>query len=117
MSGHDHVHHAHDHPHPHEAGAPPAGGPVVVDIGGDVGALIVATAAAWLGRELHVRREGETRTTHTGVWMRDVGASTEVVAVFPQLPEGRYDLLDAAGDPMLELSVDGGGVTHVDLRG
>jgi hypothetical protein len=108
---------AHTHgTHTHEAGAPPAGGPVVVDIGDDVGALIVATEADWLGRELHVRREGATSTTHTGVWERTTGSSTEVVAVFSHLVEGRYDLLDATGEPMVGLSIEGGRITQLDLR-
>ena len=53
---------------------PPAGGPVVVDIGDDVGALIVATSIrpGW-DSELHVRRDGETHTTHTGIWERRLG--------------------------------------------
>jgi len=121
---------AHDHPHVHgagarvehgpghppEAGVPPAGGPVVVDIGDDVGALVVATDPAWVGRELHVRRDGEVRTTHTGVWERRRGDQRGAVAVFPQLVEGRYELLDGAGEPMLALTVEGGRITELDLR-
>jgi hypothetical protein len=121
---HDHAHdgdHSHDHSHgddhgPHEAGLPPAGGPVMVDIGDDVGALIVATDPAWLGRELHVRRGGDAHTTHTGVWERRLGGGLTVVAVFPQLAEGRYDLLDAVGEPMLALTITGGRITELDLR-
>ena len=112
---HDHVH-VHEHGHAHEAGLPPAGGPVMVDIGEDVGALVVTTDTAWLGRELHVRRHGDSHTTHTGVWERQLGGRPVVVAVFPQLGEGRYDLLDAAGDPMRSLRIDGGVVTQLDLR-
>ncbi len=116
---HDEHAHAHDHDHDHthvpEAGLPPAGGPVVVDIGGDVGALIVRTDPAWLGRELHVRLDGETRTTHTGVWERRLGARPVVVAVFAELVEGRYSLLDAAGEPMLALAIVGGRITELDL--
>jgi len=114
--GHGHSHEvAHPHPH-HEAGAPPAGGPVVVDIGGDVGALLVTTDPAWLGRELHVRRDGEVRTTHTGVWERTIGSMPTVVAVFPALVAGRYDLLDATGQPMRSLAIAGGRITGLDLR-
>ncbi len=115
---HDHTdahHDAHDHVH-HEAGTAPAGGPVMVDIGDDVGALIVATDPAWLGRELHVRRDGESHTTHTGVWERRLGDRSAVVAVFPQLIEGRYDLLDALGQPMLALTIAGGRITELDLQ-
>ena len=85
---HDHDHDdldPHDHPggHGHEAGVPPAGGPVVVDIGGDVGALVVHVDASRVGQELHVRRPGEAATTHTGIWERRLGSRAVVVAVFP----------------------------------
>jgi hypothetical protein len=88
----------------------------MVDIGEDVGALIVTTDPAWLGRELHVRRAGDSHTTHTGVWERSLGGRLVVVAVFPQLVEGRYELLDASGAPMRSLDVAGALVTQVDLR-
>lgn len=117
--GHTHDGHAHDrqgHGSLPEAGIPPAGGPVVVDIGGDVGALIVTTDRSWLGRELHVRRDGETCTTHTGVWERRLGDRPVVVAVFAQLVEGEYSLLDATGQPMVPVVVTGGRITELDLE-
>ena len=91
----DHEHdHPHDHPHvhEHEAGLPPQGGPVVVDIGGDVGALIVRLDHELLGTELHLRQDGWTHTVHTGVWDRPLGDRMVTVAVYPALVRG--DLRD-----------------------
>ena len=71
----------------------------MVDIGDDVGALLVHVDAARIGQELHVRRPGETRTTHTGIWERRIGSRAVVVAVFPALVEGGYAILDRDGSP------------------
>ena len=111
---HEHGH-GHERGHGHEAGAPPAGGPVVVDIGDDVGALIVHVDPARIGQELHVRRPGETRTTHTGIWERRIGSRAVVVPVFPALVEGGYALLDRVGAPVLEVEVAGGQVTELTI--
>lgn len=115
---HDHADaHPHDHPHAWtEAGEPPQGGPVVLDIGGDIGALVAYCDAAAIGTEIHVRRDGDTATTHTGVWARDLGANRVVVAVFPELRMGEYALLDARGATTRRLRIAGGAVTEVDLR-
>ncbi len=111
--GHDHGHHEHEH----EAGLPPPGGPVVVDIGGDVGALIVRLDRTLLGTELHLRRDGWAHTVHTGVWDRPLGDRRVTVAVYPALVEGRYQILDRAGAVVRTVSVEGGCVTELDLRG
>jgi hypothetical protein len=115
---HDHAHdQVHDeHHHVHEAGTPPAGGPVVVDIGDDVGALVVHVDRARVGQELHLRRHGETATTHTGVWERRLGTRAVVVAVFPALVEGGYAILDRAGHPVVEVTVTGGQVAELTLE-
>jgi hypothetical protein len=38
------------------------------------------------------------------------------VAVFPQVVEGGYDLLDPHGEPMARIRVTGGQVSELDLR-
>lgn len=122
MDDHDHDHHhEHDHDHAHRvavvASERAGGGPCVLDIGGDVGALVVTLTPAWLGHELHARRAGEASTTHTGVWERPVGRRTAVVAVFPALAEGTWRLLDQDGGEWCAVAVVGGEVTAVDLAG
>jgi hypothetical protein len=121
----------HDHPHPHghshpvdagfaalgPEGAPPQGGPVVVDIGGDVGALIAHMDSDLLGAELFLRPDQDpSTTTHTGIWERQMGPQAAVVAVFPALLEGGYDILDSDGHPSGRVAVVGGQVGEIDLR-
>jgi hypothetical protein len=116
MSVSTHAHaHSHPHTHTHEAGTPPQGGPVVVDIGDGVGALIVHTDPALLGHELHVRKIGQIHTTHTGVWERELGDQKIVVAVFLALDEGRYSLLDLDGHPTTEVIIESGRVAELHL--
>jgi hypothetical protein len=125
MTDVDHVHdrahdHRHGHPHgqhEHEAGLPPPGGPVVVDIGGDVGALIVHLHRTRLGTELHLRRNGWAHTVHTSVWDRPLADRRVTVAVYPALSEGSYQILDGDGAVVRTVSVEGGCVTELDLRG
>lgn len=129
--GQDHLH-SHDHVHAHgshgSAGGPGHehplegyhvhGGAPALDIGGDIGAMVVTMDAASLGTELHLRSEHEPPTTvHTGVWERGQGGATVVAAVFPDLVEGTYHLLDHAGEAVRRVQVVGGQVTSVDLRG
>jgi hypothetical protein len=96
---------------------PPKGGPVVVDIGGDVGALIAHMDPDLLGAELFLRPDWDPlTTTHTGIWERQMGPRPAVVAVFPALREGGYDILDADGGPSGRVEVVGGQVGEIDLR-
>ena len=118
LQDHDHPHeHDHPHVHEHEAGLPPQGGPVVVDIGGDVGALIVRLDHELLGTELHLRQDGWTHTVHTGVWDRPLGARMLTVAVYPALVQGTYEILGRDGAVRRVVGIEGGRVTELDLRG
>lgn len=131
-SHNDHSHHDHsrshsrleDHSHDHkEAGRGgatgenrPRGGPVVLDIGGTIGALIVQLGPAALGTELHVRRPGTSGSTiHTGVWPRRIGTDDVIVAVFPELESGPWAILTADGQEAAFVAVTGGEVTTVEL--
>ena len=125
---HEHAHHhphGHDRPHDHEhhlAGAGTSerafGGPVVVDVGPGVGALVVYLGRDWLDDELHLRSlDRADWSTHTGVWERNlVGARRLVAAVFPSLPHGRYGILDRDGHTAVRVvDVEEARVREVDL--
>lgn len=89
----------------------------VLDIGGDVGALVVYLASPPPGGELEGCPAGDAgRPFHTGVHLRHVGPSPVHVAVFPALGEGSYDLLDGRGGVLARVVVTGGAVSEVDLR-
>jgi hypothetical protein len=114
--------HSHDQPHGHAHGPagehPPAGGPVVLDIGGNVGALIVhLDDERLIGHELHVRPVGAVGdTTHTGIWQRRIGDRDEVLAIFPELVADTYDVFDMGGAVAAKLTVHGGAIAELTMH-
>ncbi len=112
MCGHDHDHHHH-----YPAGEKAAGGPVVLDIGDDRGALIVYLPPERIGSELHIRAAGERATTHTGVWERPLGTGRPVAAVFPSLALGRYTVVATDGSDWCGVDVAAARVTETTLPG
>ncbi len=120
MTTHAHPH-AHEHPHEHPHQNPPvvsenptAGrGLVVVDIGGDVGALVLHTDADMTGLEIEISRVGEARTgKHVAVLPRPVGDTVDHSAVYGDLREGRWQLWLPDGRPGQVVEVVGGVVTE-----
>ena len=117
-----HHHHDHadgaDHRHAGDREARPAGGPVLLDIGGDVGAAIVRLDDDLEGTELPILALHDPDwdpSTHTGVWRRSIDGGSLVVAVYPALRHGRYRITLPNGRTT-DLAVNGGEITHVDLR-
>jgi|tagenome__1003787_1003787.scaffolds.fasta_scaffold18801125_2 hypothetical protein len=97
--------------------APAEGSSLVLDIGGDTGAVVVYLAALPRDGELEMRPTGDPAGRfHTGVHIRGVAGVRTPVAVFPAVRAGDYEVLDARLAPVAELSVAGGRVTELDLR-
>jgi hypothetical protein len=89
----------------------------VLDIGGEVGALVVYLADRPPTGELEACPAGDTAARfHTGVHHRSTPSGWTWTAVFPEVTEGRYQLLDDDGGPMADVSVTGGSVQQLDLR-
>lgn len=116
-------HHTHDHDHDddHEHGPLEAidhvhGGPSVLDIGGDIGALHVLLDDEWAGRELFLRGADPAWRVHTGGWVRHVGDGHVTTALFAELVAGTYWVLDPAGADACAVEVAGGELAEVDLR-
>ena len=87
---------------------------VVVDIGGDVGALVVNTTQAMDGAEIEVCPAGSPTRTHTIVRARELPGGRVVYAgVFPALPAGDYTLLAWGTKPQAVVRIAGGAVTQV----
>lgn len=94
------------------------GGPPVLDIGGDIGAMVVLMDPATAGTELHLRSEHDPPiAVHTGVWTRPQGTAMVTAAVFPELVAGNYWVLDADGHDVRAVVIGGGELTEIDLRG
>ena len=103
---------SHHHHHHHHGGATP-----VLDIGGEIGAVVVYLAAPTPSGELEMCPFGVPEGRfHTGVHDRDLAGFAVPVAVFPEVAAGRYQLLDDDLMPIAALDVHGGEVTELDLR-
>ena len=91
---------------------PSGPGSVVLDIGDDVGALIIITPATMAGEEIHVSpvRDPAGRT-HAVVRERRLGPASSYAAVYPALPAGEYTIWRDGGRPAGTVSIDGGVAT------
>jgi hypothetical protein len=97
-------------------------GAVLLDIGGDIGALIVAMPSTLAGEEIEIRRGGHHPAhdrdahhyhPHVGVVGRLVGDRTIHSAVFGELREGSYELSVRPDGPVqLRVQISGGCVTE-----
>lgn len=87
-------------------------GTVVMDVGGDIGALILYTPAALDGREIEISRDGPpgARRTHSQVRARHLPAETRYAAVYPGLPAGEYTIWDTQDRPAARVVITGGQV-------
>ncbi|RKN43353.1 phospholipase [Micromonospora endolithica] len=94
------------HSHEHAYG-PSETGSVVLDIGGDTGALIIYTGRDQHGREIEVGRADEPRT-HSAVRERRVQDGTFHSAVYPELPAGVYTVWWDDTTPAGTVAVTGG---------
>jgi hypothetical protein len=81
---------------PEQVMGPSYGASVVVDIGGDVGAVVLHTPAWLAGDEIEIRRKDRedngTRPTHAAVRARRMETGDSFAAVFPAVEAGRYTL-------------------------
>ena len=91
-------------------------GPPVLDIGGDIGAVVVYLATIPEGGELEACPAGDRRRRfHTGVHLRRIDHCDRPVAVYPEVHAGEYDILDTDLQPVARVRVTGGAVTELSL--
>jgi hypothetical protein len=87
-------------------------GSVVLDIGNDVGALVLHTSVEWLGREIDLLPDDRSiPPTHSAVRERRLPDGSSYAAVYPQLQAGRYTVEDSRQ----LLTIVGGRVTQIEL--
>lgn len=118
----DHEHRLGGPVHDHDPENPWAGqGSVVLDIGGDVGALVVDMPATMTGVEVEIRPVGAPPSApatgvhhpHVAVVDRHVGVEVLPSLVYPDLREGTYELYEkGTGHVELTAVVQGGVVTE-----
>jgi hypothetical protein len=104
-------------------------GSVLLDIGGEVGALVVTMPPGMVGVEVEIRPEGHeqghdhahghthghTHHPHVAVVPRPVGDGHVASLVYPEVVEGRYHLaITGTSTPVLAVQVRGGEVATAD---
>jgi len=94
------------------------GGPVMLDIGGDVGALVVYLPDSFAGTEIEIGwSDSDEPFTHTGVHPRGTGETLHQTAVYPELKTGDYQLWHPYDASLLgpAVHVEGGAVAELNL--
>jgi hypothetical protein len=90
---------------------------VVLDIGRDIGALVIYTAAELRGQEIEVSPRGTVATrVHVEVLERRINGRPVFAAVFPQLRAGDYDISESAPNHTSVVTIAGGEVSTIDWR-
>jgi hypothetical protein len=97
-----------------ESVAGPSGpGTVVLELGADVGALVLLAPAELDGREIEISVEDDAgRRTHSRVRPRRTPAGTRHAAVYPDLPAGTYTIWADEQRPAGRAVIAGGRVTN-----
>jgi hypothetical protein len=93
----------------HERAGPSYPGTVLLDIGGETGALVLRARVEDQGREIDVRRVADGACVHSEIRPRILVRGTVYCAVYPDLSAGQYTI---EGCPF---SITGGKVTEMDL--
>jgi hypothetical protein len=89
----------------------------VLDIGDDVGALIIYCRLELLGRQIDVSLRGyEWQRTHTDVLERRVNNRPIFAALFQSLRVGDYVIWGNSQEPIGEVTITGGQVAEIDWR-
>jgi len=89
----------------------------ILDIGDEVGALIIHCRPELHGKQIDVSRRGyEWQRLHTDVLERRVNQRSIFAALFLALPEGDYIIWGNGAEPVGEIAITGGQVTEVDWR-
>ena len=99
-----------------EATAGPTGpGTVVLELGADVGALILYTPAELDGAEIEISRDDApgARRTHSQVRQRPMPTATAYAAVYPSLAAGQYTIWRDEHSPAATATITGGQVTSI----
>jgi hypothetical protein len=97
-------------------------GPVLLDIGDDIGAVVVSMPASTEGLEVGIRPAGATADPasdrghhhpHVAVVARPTGAGLSYALVYPAVREGEHELFPLPDGPIvLTVAVAGGTVTR-----
>jgi hypothetical protein len=85
---------------------------VLVEVGGDKGALVLYLDDSFRGQEVEISRAGSAHRVHTGVLERRTAAGAALAAVFGSLVAGSYAVWRDSTTPAATVVVTGGRVTE-----
>jgi hypothetical protein len=87
---------------------------LVLDIGGDIGALILHSDASCLGLEIDLTPVGAPRSHHVHTMIRRRRAVDRefIAGVYPELVEGAYTVWGIDDQPLGEVHIVGGQVSE-----
>jgi hypothetical protein len=101
---------------PFEDSGPRSGPPdaLVLDIGDDVGALIIYAEEACLGSEIDLTPVGAPQSHHIHTMIRRRRATNRdvIAGLFPELREGRYTVWGLGSEPIGEVTIVGGQISE-----
>jgi hypothetical protein len=90
---------------------------VVLDIGGDAGALVLYTNANMDGAEIELSCvEPGARRFHNQVHERRFNGHVAFAAVYPEIKAGEYYIWGDGPEPVGTVSIRGGAITELDWR-
>src|SRR5438067_13556342 len=103
--------------HHHHLDHRPRTEPVVLELGGELGALLVYTDAGLLHQEIEISPAGDdARRSHKDVLERRVNGRSLHVAVFDRLEHGEYTLWHRDRALARGVSIEGGRIAECDWR-
>ena len=87
---------------------PSGPGSVILELGADIGALILETPPELAGREIEIRLADGGPRTHSLVRERRTALGLSYAAVYPVLPAGEYTVWRDDGIPAGQVTIRGG---------
>ena len=90
---------------------------LVLDIGGDIGAVLVTTGPELAEEEIEISPgvDPTAQRSHNVVHARRHGHIVAYTAVFPGVPAGEYTVWNRDGSPHAAITVHGGQVTQLTM--
>jgi len=107
---HQHPGTSHQHAVTNHAAGATGPGSVVLELGGDVGVLVLRTPAELHGSEIEISPVTGGGRTHSMVRERVTAAGTSYAAVYPGVPVGQYTVWRDSGTPAGTVTITGGQV-------
>jgi hypothetical protein len=90
---------------------------VVLDIGGDIGALVLLTGADLNGKEIELSRAvAGAERFHNQVHERRFQGRVVFAAVYPEIVAGEYHIWGEGAEPVQTVTIRGGEVVELDWR-